>query len=155
MSRRQARIEGFIRDLLGNAGLKDIRFETPDKRKSKRVMASWRAPGIYGLYMVVKHRGRSIDEVTGPLLARLGKSCKGRYGYGADVARRAGKYLLKKSSAACSVDGRGRFYVFATSVRSARTIVIITHVARDRSQEDLRQVNGELENVLASMLNGL
>jgi len=152
-SGRSGNIQGFIRNLLGNAGLKDIRFESPGKRKSKAVIASWRAPGIYGNYMVVRHRGRSIDEVTGPFLARLGKTCKGRYGYGADVARPAGKYLLKKSSAACSADGKGRFYVFATSVRSAQTIVIITHVARDRGQENLRQVNSELENVLANMLN--
>lgn len=152
---RNVRIQGFIRKLLGDAGLDDIRFEPPGKRKSKSVMASWRAPGVYGLYMVVNHRGRSIDEVTGPFLARLGKTCKGRYGYGADVARHAGKYLLKKSSAACSADGKGRFYVFATSVRSARTIVIVTHVARDRSQENLRRVNRELENVLANMLNRL
>lgn len=152
---RNTRIQGFIRKLLGNAGLSGIRFEPPGKRKSKSIVASWRAPGVYGLYMVVKHGGRSIDEITGPFLARLGKSCKGRYGYGADVARRAGKYLLKKSTAACSAEGKGRFYVFATSVRSAQSIVIITHVARNRGEEDMRQVNSELENVLAGMLRKL
>jgi hypothetical protein len=154
-SGRRTSLQKFIRNVLGNAGLKGINFEPPGTRKSKSVMASWRVPGIYGLYMVVKHQGRSIDEVTGPFLARLGKSCKGRYGYGADVARSAGKYLLKKSSAACSVDGQGRFYVFATSVRGAQSIVIITHVARGQGRADLRQVNTELENVLANMLNRL
>lgn len=146
------RLEGFIRTLLQNAGLTGIRFDPPKKRKSRTVAASWRAPGLFGQYMVVNHKGRSIDEVTGPFLASLGRKCKGRYGYGADVARQSGSYLIKRSSAACSAKGKGRFYVFATSVRSARTIVIITHVARDRRQAELREMNGELEKVLATML---
>ncbi len=149
------RLQGFIATLLRNAGLQDFRFEPPGTRKSKNIVASWRAPGIYGLYMVVKHRGRSIEEVTGPFLARVGRSCKGRYGYAADVERRAGTYTVKKSSAACSSEGKGRFYVFATSVRSPHSIVVITHVARDRGEEEVRAVNTELEKVLLSMLGKL
>jgi hypothetical protein len=149
------RLQGFIATLLRNAGLQGFRFEPPGTRKSKNIVASWRAPGIYGLYMVVRHQGRSIEEVTGPFLARLGRSCKGRYGYAADVARRAGKYIVKKSSAACSSEGKSRFYVFATSVRSPHSIVVITHVARDRGEEEVRTVNTELEKVLTSMLGKL